>query len=406
MNFKYIKSSSLALLSFVLLSFQQSFAADLVVIDNGPAGTYGSITAAITAAANGDRILVTNKPSGGYWIENLSINKSLTFVSATDNERFRLQGSVSILAANNREVTLIGLEAFGGTVSGANNTTSSRTVVNLLGCSFNFAGNAIDFDYPNYDLTVANCDLGTTGDVTFRYGKVLGNQLHKVLKRSSLISTNDLIQIIGNRCVGMELYTDNGFLQVKNNFVKGNSTSTNTTIFVDELKPGNHEISNNTIDLGGNRYGITLDQATPGATLLVFNNVILQSGSRSNDYGIYLFRNTGSSLITEYNYIRTLNLSAALSHTLSATDATGTTFNIDADGRNAAGSAAINGGNPSINYYDLDLTRGDAGAYGGSFTLDNYFPLTTGSSRVYHVILERGIFQGYNLDVKALGFDR
>lgn len=406
MNFNFIKRVQLTLLSLLLLSFQQGFAADLVVIDAGPTGTYGSIGAAITAASNGDRIIVTNKASLSPWVENLTVNKSLTFVSATDNVRFKLQGNITIQPANGREVTIIGMESIGGTVEGTTNASSTRTVVNILGSSFNYSGAAINFNFNNYNLTVANCDLGTTGDISFNYGKILGNQLRQVLKTSSTINTTDKIQIIGNKCVQIEVSGSDGSLEITNNFVSGNSASYNSCIYANNLGTNTHIIANNTMEMGGTLYGIWLVTVATGSSFLISNNVMVQTSSRSSDYGIRVSTNNGS-VITEYNYIsNSAGLSSTQNIVLGATDQYGSTINIAGDGRNLSGSPAIDGANPSLPYYDLNLTRGDAGAYGGSFTLDNYFPLTTGSSRVYHVILDRGVFQGYNLDVKALGFDR
>lgn len=399
MNLLFIKRVSCTLLSLLLLSFQQVFAADLVVIDGGPTGTYGSIGAAITAANNGDRIIVTNKASMAPWVENLLVNKSLTFVSATDNVRFLLQGDITIQAANGRAVTIIGLESIGGTVVGTNNTNASRTVVNLLGSAFNFNGVAIDFDFPNYDLTVANCDLGNTGDIDFRYGKILGNQADDIFKRASNVPAPEKILIIGNQCDYINMAASGEEFEIKNNLVEEIQTNT--------LTPGNHAITNNTINMNGRIRGIEIGGLQSGSTLIVSNNVITQYVSVNNDRPISLGGNSGS-LITEYNYIRNAGGILAVSgFTLSATDVFSSLVNIDGNTkRNTSTSPAVDGANPSIQYYDLDLTRGDAGAFGGSFTLDNYFPLTTGSSRVYHVILDRGVFQGYNLDVKALGFDR
>ncbi|MGH1334626.1 MAG: hypothetical protein ACRBFS_00755 [Aureispira sp.] len=399
MNFNLIKRVQVTLLSLFLLSFQQGFAADLVVIDAGPTGTYGSIGAAITAATNGDRIIVTNKASLAPWVENLVINKSLTFVSATDNVRFKLQGNITIPAANGREISLIGLESIGGTVDGTSNTTSSRTIVNILGSSFTYNGTAINFNFSGYDLTVANCDLGTTGDIRFKYGKILGNQVGDISKTSVAISTTDKVLISGNKCTFISVSAAGDQLEIRNNLTSEIQTNV--------LTAGNHAITNNTINMNGRRRGINIGGLAAGSSLIVSNNVITQYVSVSNDNSIALGSNSGS-MVTEYNYIRNgAGLLGVIGFNLSTTDVFNSTVGINTvDGRNLAGSPAVNGSNPSIQYYDLDLTTGDAGAYGGSFTLDNYFPLTTGSSRVYHVILDRGVFQGYNLDVKALGFDR
>ena len=53
-------------------------AADLYVRATGAGGAYTTVSAAITAANNGDRIIIQPKIDGSAYIENLTINKSLT----------------------------------------------------------------------------------------------------------------------------------------------------------------------------------------------------------------------------------------------------------------------------------------------------------------------------------------
>jgi hypothetical protein len=74
-------------------------------------------------------------------------------------------------------------------------------------------------------------------------------------------------------------------------------------------------------------------------------------------------------------------------------------------GKPNAGSDAINGGYPDKGFYDINLTVNDAGAYGGLFTLDNYFPIT-GSARVYMISAPRKVTVGTAINVTADGFDR
>ncbi len=402
----FIKRCSLALLGILFFSFQNLHATDFVVIDNGPSGTYSSIGAAILAASNGDRIVITNKPGALPWVETLSINKSLTLVSATDNVRFLLQGNVYISPGAGREVTIIGLECLGGAVKATSNNNGTRAKVTILSSVFNYAGDAIDFDFDNFELTVANCDLGGGGDIKFRFGQILGNNVSVINKRGSVTNTSATTKIIGNKCHQIRGVSPYSALLISNNFVKmNNQTSSGRGIWFDNWQNTSHTIENNTISLYGSTYGIYIANLPVGGTLNISNNVITQPYSSSSDYGGYGTGNSGA-IITEYNYIENNIYYAFRNITNSGLLVYNSSINIDSDGRNVTASDAINGANPAIRYYDLNLTRGDAGAYGGSYTLDNYFPLTTGSSRVYHIISERGVFQGSNLDVKALGFDR
>jgi hypothetical protein len=53
----------------------------------------------------------------------------------------------------------------------------------------------------------------------------------------------------------------------------------------------------------------------------------------------------------------------------------------------------------------LDLTVNDVGAYGGSYSLSNFYPVT-GSARVYFVKAPRTVLQSGTLNVRANSFDR
>ena len=65
-------------------------AADLIVQQNGPVGTYSTITSAVAAANDGDQILINNRTDLLPWQENITVNKSLSFLRAVDNVKFAL----------------------------------------------------------------------------------------------------------------------------------------------------------------------------------------------------------------------------------------------------------------------------------------------------------------------------
>jgi hypothetical protein len=70
-------------------------------------------------------------------------------------------------------------------------------------------------------------------------------------------------------------------------------------------------------------------------------------------------------------------------------------------------SNCINGGTVDSAYADIDLTRNDAGCYGGSYTLDNFFPITANDwARVILVTAPRRVLVNGTINVKAIGFDK
>lgn len=75
--------TKITLLALFLVTFFSN-AADLIVQENGSTGTYPTISQAITAAVNGDRIIIYPKIGDNPYIEDVTIDKSLEFASAQD----------------------------------------------------------------------------------------------------------------------------------------------------------------------------------------------------------------------------------------------------------------------------------------------------------------------------------
>jgi pectin methylesterase-like acyl-CoA thioesterase len=74
----------LLFIAFASLVTSIASATDLYVRNLGAGGAYSTVSAAIAAASDGDRIIIKPKTTGtGAYVENLTINKSLTFVSET-----------------------------------------------------------------------------------------------------------------------------------------------------------------------------------------------------------------------------------------------------------------------------------------------------------------------------------
>ncbi len=85
-------TKKLLIIAFAGLSSTMAFAADLYVRNGGASGAYSTVSAAITAASDGDRIIIQPKINGTAYVENVTINKSLTFVSETNYNKYIIQG--------------------------------------------------------------------------------------------------------------------------------------------------------------------------------------------------------------------------------------------------------------------------------------------------------------------------
>jgi len=373
-------------------------AADLYVRENGANGAYSTITAAITASVNGDRIIIKPKTGGAAYVENLTINKSLTFVSETNFTKYTLQGSIAVTPLAGRIVTIHNLIAGNVTVSAA--TTGGRTTLNIFNSNMGY----IDAARANTTTNLSGCTVENETGIS--HGRCTGNRF------SSLFIANgddpadtslaaDDIEIIANVATyGISNSQKNYTFKFLNNYLTQGSFS------IWAVKNGStNEITNNVADTrtnGGGQYGegitINLTQGNTG-NISIYNN-ILTSG---NDYVIYNY-NTYAT-VSAYN-----NLSAVPF----------LLFNVANQGSNIQGSlvinptaytitgANINAGATATEYTDLDLTRNDIGNFGGSNSWSNYWPANVGNKpQINYLSTPRTINVGTStLNVTGSGYSK
>lgn len=389
------------LTAFIVFISGTTSAADLVVQESGPVGTYASIGAAVAASTDGDRIIINNTISGFPWTENIIINKSLTFLSAADNQRFIVQGNYSVQHAPGREVTIIGMDNVSGNISSISNGGTSRTIVNLMWCDF--ADGNINFNHDYFNLNVASSLIN--GDVTFRYGKVIGNQFTngEVFLQTDALAGTDSVHVVGN--MGLDRIYANStshYFYFSNNSIS-NLTAFAVTIQVVSMKPGTgtNVIRNNSIRTNGE--GIYIVNGVLGK-LLIYNNIIVDYSTA--DYGIRNASSSLSSLIVSYNFLdNTFDNGTITGFTNDGTNTLSGAVNLNADG-SSAWTGTVDGGNPGTADYDLDLSRNDPGAYGGSYSLNNFFPIDGTSSKVYYLRMPSQILVGGSNAVTGYSFDR
>lgn len=441
---KILVFTALAVLGFS----SKMFAADLVVITGGSGSTYPTISDAIVAASEGDRIIVTPISGGAPFTENLAIDKSLQFLSSQEGVMFVVSGNITITPADSRTITFIGMKVTSGSLDG---TTSSpagtRTTVNIMNCDFESGNINLNYDYYNLNLVSSI----VKGQVTFRFGRVIGNEIttsagNAVTVNSDFVQTNDTIMITGNRVSanygatnsywGIMFNSSSQYFSICNNYVTiGDCYATACSgywhgfavacINVYAAKNSNtakNYIVNNTVsrnnivsDANYGNYttiGINIINIPANASVEAMNNLIIGDNSRPLTYGLtastlpcsYATSTNAGNVSTSYSYFvnTTNNFSGIIDN---GTNNLASNSSIGADGKLVAGSDGIDGGNADSTYYDIDLTRNDIGCYGGSLTFDNFYPLT-GTARVYFVTVPRRIIVGSSLNIKAEAFDR
>jgi hypothetical protein len=407
----------ISILCLLVFSFSVK-AADLIVEEFGTAPTYGSIASAVAASVNGDRIIIKNRAGDIPWIENITINKSLTFLSYTNNTQFIVQGTYTIDFAAGREVNIIGMKNTSGSIVSGAGTAATRTHKIGIYDSWLLAG-AIDLDYAGCDVQVVGNRIDA-GYAHILYGNIIGNDItYSSINPISISPTgsfqNDTCYVVGNKvnCLSTSssanaILIQNGaqVYHVRNNYVihknVGIKLVGGNTSQIPNLIWNNTVITN---QIGSfSSFGIEV-QGTTGAVFEIMNNILKENSTGSSTYGIY--SSSGGQVNAYYNIVDSaFDVEITGNFTFLGNNTTNQAITINSDGTLPAGSPGINGGNPSQPYYDLDLSIGDAGAYGGSYTLNNFFPLFTGAARVYFVKFPFNVRQGSTLSIKAFGYDR
>lgn len=427
-----MKKSLQLSLAFLALAFSfKAVATDLCVNENGNGGCYTTITAAVAAATNGDRIIITPKAGGAPYVENVTVNKSLQFLCATEAGQYTVQGNFTIVPIAGRIVTIIGMNNLQGNILATTDSPSgTRTKVNILGSTL--ADGYVNFDYNNFDVNLSS-NVISKGYIAIRYGKILGNEITtqasgypsgsgyyvSVYIGNDATVSNDSIFIVGNKIfshsaasysAAVRTASSNHFYYITNNLLVCNNSSYTYGLMLDgawkNSTLGRNTILNNTFSsnsvTGPYVYGIYIASTPANAYVDIINNLILAPNVTSGGYGIYGYVNSGVIGVS-YNIISSPLAITGLTFDPNNNLTSNTT--LDGNYKPNTGTDAINGGSPDYSYYDINLTVNDAGAYGGSFTLDNFFP-QTGGARVYFVQAPRRVNVGTAIDIKAETFDR
>lgn len=394
-------------------------AVDRIVEEFGVPPTFPNITAAVAAAVDGDRIIVKNRAGDIPWIENITVDKSLQFLSYADNGFFVVQGNYSIVPATGRQVTIIGMRNTAGSVQAAAGSATVRgTKVRVID-SFLVNG-GVQLANVNFDAEVVGCTL-QNGTIGITYGSVIGNDIDGSNITDEGISVTgsvagaalDTCAIIGNKVKGRVSYegifvnTQHQVVHIRNNYVQhgwmGIEAYAGNTGAVPNL------IWNNTVIAYTGQfttYGINLANTNAGSIWEVMNNAVTRTWNGENR-GINRDSGNLGQINVYFNHVSS-SVSPAIStgFTFEGNNTINQPITLNADGSFLNAPGAINGGNPAAPFYDLDLTTGDAGAYGGSYTLNNFFPLHAGSARVYMTGHPFNVRQGSTLRVRANAFDR
>ena len=404
MSFKYF-----LIIVVTFLSNFKSFASDIYVNSSGASGTYITLSGALQAANDGDRIIISTLIN---LIEDVTISKSVTITSAASGSSFVLNGTMTIEAVANKEIRLIGAEL-------DELSFNSGTATDATDCKVYLIDSEVS---TNINTTVSGLSLNlmyctdTDLEVSFKYGSIIGSRISKFqLHPGSGTAQNDTTKIIGNKFTNhckIEnqdhnfLVANNYFLynyqQLYLSYVKVPNSGTSNIFNNTFVKPNYYSIYGNNLFFNSSDY----------SNVNVFNNYFVHNGN----YNDYRFNKHigGSSLSTNNQPMVLYNVFVSnygtdggvywntnLSNTNHNQAVTffGNTYN-NSTGKVTAGKG-INEGNNGIEFYDIDMTRNDVGTYGGPYSWDNFHNTATGKARVYNLEVPFELWMGQTPSLKA-----
>jgi len=374
-------------------------------LGSGNGTTYFStITSAVAAAADGDRILIV---SGNYAEPTLVLNKSLTLLSQTNGGIINFNGNITVAGTPGMKLQILGFNL--GVYSLTCNAVTSGTIenrakVSVIDCkATNFTS---DQDYYEFNC-IRSVASGTT---TFRYGNMIlsktnilrvtdhtgsNNATDKIVIAADTVSfyleyrNNDYKMLVANNLLKEVYFVMWNTLSGVTNEIRNNDFATASYIAFPWVNVPNYNIAFSSNQFLGT---VNLLGGCNCGDCAAYWNGSLQCHQWGNN-GFPNFANTG---FFEWTYNgSSLTGAPAGTQPLVLT--------------NIAGQAAIvNGGNPNHEYYDIDLTVNDRGRIGGPYSTLNYSPTTsaTGKAYIFDLEIPADLFPGQAVDIKAKGYHK
>jgi hypothetical protein len=370
---------------------------------------FGTITAAVTAAVDGDRILIV---SGNYAEPTLVLNKSLTLLSQTSGGIINFNGNITVAGTPGMKLQILGFNL--GVYSLTCNAVTSGTIANRAKVS------VIDCKATNFtsdqDFYEFNCIRSVaSGTTTFRYGNMILSKTNilRVTDHTGSNNATDKIVIAADTITTYIEFRNDDYKTV----IANNLLNQLQYLMWNNLSSVTNEIRNN--DFTNNAY-ISFPWVNVPYYNIVFSSnqflgtVNLASGccAGSSSCPAYWNGNISQNQCTSFgtNGFPNFAVTGFFQWTYNGVALTGApTGSQPLVLTNVAGQASIsNGGNPIHEYYDIDLSINDRGRTGGPYSTLNYSPTTsaTGKAFIFDLEIPADLFPGQAVDIKAKGYHK
>lgn len=356
-----------------------AFATDRIV---SPSGTYNTISSAVAASVDGDRILV--EPSN--YTEDIILGKSLSIHCNQEGGRYTLNGSLTLNAPSGKTILLSGIRVMRGVL--ITGSTTQRCTFQMVDSYAAYCSLSDPYLFVElYRDTIESSAFISTG-------RIIGNMLPGTANSAGAIGITGISQlpdeawVVGNSVsyafngAGVNIASDIVF-HVENNFIRKFPGAVGMTINRSNAPAATiSTIINNTFYMPSGTPTTAINNPNFSRfNLLVKNNVMV-------GFNAVISTDAGWTQLVQSN-----NLLAAPSWIDTTT------------GQSLAGTPLINAGDPDPRYLDLDLTTNDVGCYGGSNSRAN-FTTPMGSAVVGFMQAPRVVSQGDPVNISVVGFDR
>lgn len=435
-----------------LFSFTSIFAIDRFVNPNLSSGNgttlFTTITSAVNAAVNGDRIIVA---SNTYNEASLTIGKSLQVMPQTPGTIINFNANITIQGFPGMKLTImgfnLGIYSFSSSAI-SNGSYTNRAKVSIIDSSSSY----IDVNNEYYEANLINNNV--TKGIAFRFGNVIKNTTASIVlldenqdnlntNSKNFISNNNVSFLIGvynndypfiisnNTLRDISIRRWNALLTLKNRIINNQFNNDSTVHFSNTGVPGyNIVFSNNkfvngfsTASYGGCGADYQFSYSTIPNNIFNYNDWMPawpwccngpfgwysingnDNPTRPNSSGCYGWTSNGSN-----NYPN-INISGFFEWSYNGIDfncnmpTSGSPLTVT---RIIGPTNEIDGGNPNHDYYDIDLTINDRGINGGPYSQLNYNAANPNNSKAYIFDLEMptDLFPGQNVNIKAKGYHK
>ena len=440
---------------FTILTFLTAtslFATDRFVDPNLSSGNgttlFTNITSAVSAAVNGDRIIVA---SNTYNEASLTINKSLKIYPQIAGTTINFNANIIVAGFPGMKLDILGFNL--GIYSISTNAISSgsytnRAKVNIIDCVLTY----IDINNNFYEANIIN--NSASKGISFRHGNVVKNTTANIVlldetqdnlntSYKNLISNNNVSFLIGvynndypfiisnNTMRDIAIRRWNALITIKNRVINNQfSNDSNIHLAYTNVPLYNIIFSSNKFTNGFTSLYTCTDNinddynTTPNgfdyntwmpSWIWVVGGTNFASGwyyingvenpTRPLPSGCSGWTSLGSNKFPNINFAGFFEWSYNGIDFNCTMPSSGSPLTVT---RIIGPTNDINGGNPNHDYYDIDLSINDRGINGGPYSQLNSTPSNPNNSKafIFDLDMPTDLFPGQNVNITAKGYHK